>query len=891
MSSAEINVSSKNNNNQHQQNQSSWKFPNFFKLSSSAPVSSTNHKTINEKDAHYDHISMSTHSSTSTTKSQNVGKCYCCGTVLTFPTKSKKFRCSICHTTNILETSRKEAARVNIPLISVQYVESLIERCSKLRSKDSSKSVHEAFEPLSTYVYKAFNSFEVLNNSFKLKNHCQQSKYTKSYINFKAIHDVFNKLLKLPTKQPLYNALKGSSDQLKRIHIYNEDINVRDYIFLIILLEIPILSKSLVPNELKVRHMSDIPEIKMLCYDILKRILGILSCIDQTKIRNYIIQWFSKYDLSLFIDKINLINLYVTFQLKKYFYLANNPHVKLVSTPPESNQNSNDIEYFQSLNLKTHIESNADLSAPLVLNFPAGQVSSNPFAIGKGKKMSNKETKVKVHQYGNDWHIKSALIVLTLFYKANKLRAQPLPVSNFYNSLVDYVNIRLDFDSWQSNKKSKNKVLNNDHPELKAVIGYIHGTTVNKSLYDDALYYLCQYPIIISLGSKISVLEYDARRQMERKAEEAFINSLDKRTVIDVYFRIRIRREYIVQDSLSCIKLNSDNLKKSLKIQFVNEPGVDAGGLRKEWFLLLTREIFNPQTGMFYNVEDSNLLWFHIIPIENSDMYYLFGAILGLAIYNSTILDLQFPLALYKILLGRSLDFENYEQLFPVSFKNLMSLNNLSDDELRNLDIAFEVTYTDICGKYYTQDLMPNGKNIKVSKDNLHEYLEKYINFFMKDGIKTQIEAFKSGFNAVIGGNALSLFAPNEIELLLCGSSDHKIDVDILKSVTKYAGWNSNEEAINSQLIIWFWEFMNEISNDFRKKVLIFITGSDRVPATGIQNLSFRISLLNHGYDSDRLPIAHTCFNELAIYNYSSKLKFQDKMTRAVNESSGFGIK
>lgn len=39
------------------------------------------------------------------------------------------------------------------------------------------------------------------------------------------------------------------------------------------------------------------------------------------------------------------------------------------------------------------------------------------------------------------------------------------------------------------------------------------------------------------------------------------------------------------------------DLKKSLRIEFVGEDGVDAGGLRKEWFLLLVRQLFDPQYG------------------------------------------------------------------------------------------------------------------------------------------------------------------------------------------------------------------------------------------------------------------------------------------------------
>ncbi|ETV90351.1 hypothetical protein, variant [Aphanomyces invadans] len=42
-----------------------------------------------------------------------------------------------------------------------------------------------------------------------------------------------------------------------------------------------------------------------------------------------------------------------------------------------------------------------------------------------------------------------------------------------------------------------------------------------------------------------------------------------------------------------------DQLHQSLRIKFLNEPGVDAGGLEREWFTLMTEEIFDERTGLF----------------------------------------------------------------------------------------------------------------------------------------------------------------------------------------------------------------------------------------------------------------------------------------------------
>jgi hypothetical protein len=37
-----------------------------------------------------------------------------------------------------------------------------------------------------------------------------------------------------------------------------------------------------------------------------------------------------------------------------------------------------------------------------------------------------------------------------------------------------------------------------------------------------------------------------------------------------------------------------------MRVQFVGEPGVDAGGLEREWFILVAQALFDPQLGLFH---------------------------------------------------------------------------------------------------------------------------------------------------------------------------------------------------------------------------------------------------------------------------------------------------
>jgi E3 ubiquitin-protein ligase HECTD2 len=113
----------------------------------------------------------------------------------------------------------------------------------------------------------------------------------------------------------------------------------------------------------------------------------------------------------------------------------------------------------------------------------------------------------------------------------------------------------------------------------------------------------CQHPFLLSIGAKIQILEHDARKQMETKARDAFFDSIMTNRVVQQFLVLSIRRVCLVDDSFKAvcevIGGGGEDINKGLRINFKGEEGVDAGGLRKEWFLLLVREVFNPDHGMF----------------------------------------------------------------------------------------------------------------------------------------------------------------------------------------------------------------------------------------------------------------------------------------------------
>jgi len=119
---------------------------------------------------------------------------------------------------------------------------------------------------------------------------------------------------------------------------------------------------------------------------------------------------------------------------------------------------------------------------------------------------------------------------------------------------------------------------------------------------------------------------------------------------------LEIKRDNVLEDSLqNLVKVKlvdgKDPLKLPLMIRFANEPGIDEGGVRKEYFSLIMKEVISPKYGMWKFNEDVQLYWINGMTFEMPINYELVGILMGIAIYNNTFIDLPFPRASFKLLL------------------------------------------------------------------------------------------------------------------------------------------------------------------------------------------------------------------------------------------------
>ncbi|CAH8554467.1 unnamed protein product [Schistosoma rodhaini] len=395
-------------------------------------------------------------------------------------------------------------------------------------------------------------------------------------------------------------------------------------------------------------------------------------------------------------------------------------------------------------------------------------------------------------------------------------------------------------------------------------------------------------PFLLQTSSKSVLLYYDNRMRMLDERRGVLMHTFLMDTPEMPFFKLRVHRDRIVEDALLILEIafmeNPGDFKKQLLIEFDGEQGIDEGGLSKEFFQLIIERIFNPDYGMFVLDEETQNYWFNPVPLDDMEREYcLIGTLLGLAIYNDVILDVNFPSVLYRKLVGKLGTFEDLFDARPSLAQGLKSLLEYEHDDIENVfGCSFSVNYLDPFGNVVTHELKPDGATVPVTKENRKEYVDLYSSFLLNDSVKKQFNAFRRGFQMVVDESPLTfLFRPDELELLVRGSPVY--DFNELERVTTYEEYTSDSAVIKN-----FWSVVHSMTEEQKKQLLQFSTGSDRVPVGGMSKMKFTIA--RQGADTNRLPSAHTCFNILLLPEYQSLEKLQQSLLLAITHCKGFGM-
>ncbi|XP_070542382.1 E3 ubiquitin-protein ligase NEDD4-like isoform X2 [Ptychodera flava] len=377
-------------------------------------------------------------------------------------------------------------------------------------------------------------------------------------------------------------------------------------------------------------------------------------------------------------------------------------------------------------------------------------------------------------------------------------------------------------------------------------------------------------------------------RDYKRKYEY-FRSRLRPPTGVANRFELRVSRNNLLEGAYRGIisVKNPELLKARLWIEFQGETGLDYGGVAREFFYLLSHEMFNPYYGLFeYSATDNYTL--QINPnsgLCNEDhlSYFKFvGRVAGMAVYHGKLLDGFFIRPFYKMMIAKKITLHDMES---VDSEYYNSLKWITENDPEDLDLTFCVD-EELFGQTVTKELVPGGSDMRVTNQNKRKYIERVIEWRFASRVQSQMAAFMDGFTDLIQLDLLRIFDENEVELLLSGLGD--IDVNDWRKNTVYRG----EYHANHLIIQWFWRAVLSFDNEKRARLLQFVTGTSRVPMNGFAELygsngPQKFCIEKWGTPTS-LPRAHTCFNRLDLPAYTTYQELLDKLTIATENTEGF---
>jgi ribosomal protein L37AE/L43A len=282
----------------------------------------------------------------------------------------------------------------------------------------------------------------------------------------------------------------------------------------------------------------------------LSLILGHLANLN-VQCHNYLINWFSRYSPDVFKTHVEILMGLISERLSRR--RVKNPSPRRMAS--SSTYNGAPISQIFDENLNWDLKERADSidwqleAACKVLSLFAR--ANDSFQV---RSMSVKESISKIHR-------RRAVV------------KQLLPTEHFYSQVLDSghrFDPVEDFKAWDTKT-----------PGMQ----------------------LCQFPFLLPLATKIRMLEYDSKHKMASRARRELLDALFHNMDTERFFHLNVRRDCIIEDSLQriseAIYSSEEEAKKELKVRFEGEEGVDAGGLRKEWFLLLVEQLFDPDVGTY----------------------------------------------------------------------------------------------------------------------------------------------------------------------------------------------------------------------------------------------------------------------------------------------------
>ncbi|KAK5868547.1 hypothetical protein PBY51_009548 [Eleginops maclovinus] len=459
--------------------------------------------------------------------------------------------------------------------------------------------------------------------------------------------------------------------------------------------------------------------------------------------------------------------------------------------------------------------------------------------------------------------IKFLAEVLKLLYKANKTgKPFKVPPSTFYvEEISDMVMVEQDIAMWIKQAKEEDDV---------------HTPVI-----------FCRYPFLLPLVQKVAFFEkfVSIIKQVQgviyelalKCPEELYLDGPESAPA--PVFQLTLRRTHLVEDTFRQLgAADHCAFKRQLLVQFDEDRTKVMDVYKRDFFLCVFKKLMAPDSKMFM-FNESKLAWFPVRPKVEEKTYFLFGVLCGLALYNHTLVNLRFPLVLFKKLLRVKPSLDDMKEFDPVMGESWQFMLDCCPEEVKKLEITFNVPWD---GE--TVELDPTEPGKVVTASNRKEFVDAYINYAFNKSVERVFEAFKRGFFKVCDIDVVEFFQPEELQAVMVGQENY--DWDVFKKNTVYEG----DYHENHPNIVTFWEVFENLTAEEKKKFFLFLTGTYRVPFLGMESVQMRVTVLPDSTEI-HMPESLTChcLLLLPIYQrYPVERTMKTRLLQAINHNRGF---
>lgn len=377
-----------------------------------------------------------------------------------------------------------------------------------------------------------------------------------------------------------------------------------------------------------------------------------------------------------------------------------------------------------------------------------------------------------------------------------------------------------------------------------------------------------------------------------------------------------IGRKTVIHDTFDQLwRRQERELLRPLKVHLgedSGEEGFDSGGVQQEFFRLAIAEALNPDYGAFTVDERTRMTWFQPGSPEPVWKFELIGLLISLAVFNGLTLPVTFPKALYMKLLGEPVtELHHIADGWPDLAQGLTTLlewnesNGTVEDVFsrgyefsidmfgqpvsRQMDDSVDVQWPQFSPHSSATTLASGNPDDAplVTGDNREAYVTEYIRYLTDISVAPQYQAIARGFRTCLHPKSLQLLTPSLLQNIVEGTQE--IDIAELRRVTKYVGWDTSHRTIRD-----FWSIVKKYDDRLKRKLLEFVTASDRVPVGGMRNVTFTIQK-NGAEDSadgkgEHLPTAYTCYGIFLLPEYRDKEALRERLGMALENAQGFGF-